>query len=329
MFPRPNVLVSGRRYYSPSQGKFLGRDPIEEAGGLNLYGFVGNSPINRWDLLGMIPITISSGVTSANGQYTPQTMYWRMGGNGLGYYSTPGPVGGWLDPDIHAGGTVTQDDDGQYLGSASDTGDNAGEFDELKRDCEGLASQISASKDQIGQLQQSFASKMGYHARLTERFARDNAAILSNISQFAREAGGELAFDRVAGHLMGSHLDDFTGELRDMAKDSGSSDLAAVKTLGHLALATYFISNVVRPSIYQGKGFRRIARVGGPALLIGSIITSAYENFGATVFNEIHQMKVLSDNARDMAMISSQRKTEESKANALEKSFQSKGCDKL
>jgi RHS repeat-associated protein len=45
--------VSGQRYYSPSQGRFLGRDPIEEDGGLNLYGFCGNNAINRWDYLGM------------------------------------------------------------------------------------------------------------------------------------------------------------------------------------------------------------------------------------------------------------------------------------
>ncbi len=52
--PRPRMKVSGRRYYSPSQGRFLGRDPIDEKGGLNLYGFVGNNPIDRWDFLGMM-----------------------------------------------------------------------------------------------------------------------------------------------------------------------------------------------------------------------------------------------------------------------------------
>ena len=30
------------------------RDPIAESGGVNLYGFVGNEPINHWDRLGMI-----------------------------------------------------------------------------------------------------------------------------------------------------------------------------------------------------------------------------------------------------------------------------------
>jgi len=47
------LVYYGRRYYSPSQGRFLGRDPIEEKGGLNLYGFVSNDPIDHWDLLGM------------------------------------------------------------------------------------------------------------------------------------------------------------------------------------------------------------------------------------------------------------------------------------
>jgi hypothetical protein len=31
----------------------LNRDPIEESGGLNLYGFVGNDGVNSWDLWGM------------------------------------------------------------------------------------------------------------------------------------------------------------------------------------------------------------------------------------------------------------------------------------
>jgi len=43
----------GYRYYSPSMGRWLNRDPIEEQGGLNLYGFVGNNPVDRWDFLGL------------------------------------------------------------------------------------------------------------------------------------------------------------------------------------------------------------------------------------------------------------------------------------
>jgi RHS repeat-associated protein len=52
-FPRSHTAVSGRRYYDPCKGRFVGRDPIEEQGGLNLYGFCGNNGVNRWDYLGM------------------------------------------------------------------------------------------------------------------------------------------------------------------------------------------------------------------------------------------------------------------------------------
>ncbi|MCF7689359.1 MAG: RHS repeat-associated core domain-containing protein, partial [Cephaloticoccus sp.] len=53
-FPGSRGAISGQRYYSPSLGRFINRDPIEEQGGINLYAFVGNNPVNRWDLLGMI-----------------------------------------------------------------------------------------------------------------------------------------------------------------------------------------------------------------------------------------------------------------------------------
>ena len=43
----------GYRFYAPELGRWLNRDPIEEDGGLILYGFVENNPINQWDDLGM------------------------------------------------------------------------------------------------------------------------------------------------------------------------------------------------------------------------------------------------------------------------------------
>jgi RHS repeat-associated protein len=47
------LLYYGYRYYDPTHGRWLNRDPIEESGGLNLYGFVGNDPVNGVDVLGM------------------------------------------------------------------------------------------------------------------------------------------------------------------------------------------------------------------------------------------------------------------------------------
>jgi RHS repeat-associated protein len=42
----------GYRWYDASNGRWINRDPIEEKGGLNLYGFVGNDGVNWWDYLG-------------------------------------------------------------------------------------------------------------------------------------------------------------------------------------------------------------------------------------------------------------------------------------
>jgi RHS repeat-associated protein len=43
----------GYRYYNPKDGKWLSRDPLGEAGGLNMMAFCGNDPINCWDYLGL------------------------------------------------------------------------------------------------------------------------------------------------------------------------------------------------------------------------------------------------------------------------------------
>ncbi len=48
-----DLLYYGYRYYNQSAGRWLSRDPIEELGGVNLYQFVGNDPMNAWDYLGL------------------------------------------------------------------------------------------------------------------------------------------------------------------------------------------------------------------------------------------------------------------------------------
>ncbi len=49
------LLYYGYRYYSPSLGRWPSRDPIEEEGGANLYGFVGNRPMDLADIFGLCP----------------------------------------------------------------------------------------------------------------------------------------------------------------------------------------------------------------------------------------------------------------------------------
>jgi RHS repeat-associated protein len=48
-----DLLYYGYRYYKASTGDWLSRDPIGEAGGRNLYGLLGNDPINIIDAKGL------------------------------------------------------------------------------------------------------------------------------------------------------------------------------------------------------------------------------------------------------------------------------------
>jgi RHS repeat-associated protein len=47
-----DLLYYGYRYYKPSTGTWLSRDPESEVAGLNLYGFSGNNPVMYVDSLG-------------------------------------------------------------------------------------------------------------------------------------------------------------------------------------------------------------------------------------------------------------------------------------
>jgi RHS repeat-associated protein len=47
------LVYYGYRSYSPELGRWVNRDPIEEKGGINLYGMVGNDAVNRVDVLGL------------------------------------------------------------------------------------------------------------------------------------------------------------------------------------------------------------------------------------------------------------------------------------
>ena len=50
---KSNLDLATYRAYDPDLGRWLSRDPIGEDGGLNLYAYVGNNPLNRVDFLGL------------------------------------------------------------------------------------------------------------------------------------------------------------------------------------------------------------------------------------------------------------------------------------
>jgi RHS repeat-associated protein len=47
------LVYFGHRFYSPLLGRFINRDPIAEAGGLNLYAYCRNDPVNCVEVLGL------------------------------------------------------------------------------------------------------------------------------------------------------------------------------------------------------------------------------------------------------------------------------------
>jgi len=78
------------RAYDADLGRWLNRDPIEEEGGINLYGYVANDPINYFDPDGesaaAIAIPIAEGVGAGVGAVAV--------GTGAAIAGTA--VGGWL-----------------------------------------------------------------------------------------------------------------------------------------------------------------------------------------------------------------------------------------
>ncbi len=56
------LLYYGYRYYDPVTGRWPSRDPIEERGGINLYGMLHNDVLNKVDLLGLDAVVVSGGI---------------------------------------------------------------------------------------------------------------------------------------------------------------------------------------------------------------------------------------------------------------------------
>jgi RHS repeat-associated protein len=76
----------GFRFYDPNLQRWLNRDPIQEWGGLNLFGFVGNNPLNIADWLGLCDLNLKNpgdtvGQAVANGQNDPNKFVVNGEGN--------------------------------------------------------------------------------------------------------------------------------------------------------------------------------------------------------------------------------------------------------
>ena len=53
--PKAGLYYFGFRFYEPNLQRWLNHDPLGEEGGINLYGFVSNDPVNSFDPFGLFP----------------------------------------------------------------------------------------------------------------------------------------------------------------------------------------------------------------------------------------------------------------------------------
>jgi len=87
-YDAPSGLILTRyRAYDPGAARWLSRDPLEEAGGMNLYGYVGNNPINAFDPDGQFAILLAAGNgNTAFEHWLGGTLHDSFGAQGTGSY---------------------------------------------------------------------------------------------------------------------------------------------------------------------------------------------------------------------------------------------------
>ena len=72
--PLRPVSIKGHRYYNPELGRWSRRDPIEERGGLSLYGFVKNAAMLHVDRVGLSTLSHTLSWISHHGSVEAQPM---------------------------------------------------------------------------------------------------------------------------------------------------------------------------------------------------------------------------------------------------------------
>jgi uncharacterized protein RhaS with RHS repeats len=90
----------GARFYDPNTGRWLSRDGLGEAGGINLYSYCGGNPISRHDPLGLVVYNDSLRtiwIKPETGPKATQAIPISPGG------TWPGAQDGIADPGAHPG----------------------------------------------------------------------------------------------------------------------------------------------------------------------------------------------------------------------------------
>ena len=79
------------RWYDSELGKWISRDPIGELGGMNLYAYAANNPVNLWDLTGLCPEAVPVPTPDITATPTPGPTGGSPYTGGNGNNGPPGP----------------------------------------------------------------------------------------------------------------------------------------------------------------------------------------------------------------------------------------------
>ena len=109
-----DLVYYGYRYYNPSAGRWLSRDPMGEPGGQNLFVFVFNNPTGFVDALGMDALT-----------YTSEGRYYVNGHHPFGYSSTGNESGVQNTPNAYFSHSVTENNCPRGICNSDGTGDSS------------------------------------------------------------------------------------------------------------------------------------------------------------------------------------------------------------
>ena len=107
-----DFLYYGYRYYNPSTGRWISRDPVDEGGGMDLYSFVANDSVSGVDIAGMLSATrdVFNVSFEPYHMYTKVSINFHSGHDKCGKLNCQGPklaqivmdiggsLGHWLNP---------------------------------------------------------------------------------------------------------------------------------------------------------------------------------------------------------------------------------------